>query len=95
MGRGDVGAHTTPSPEDFSDDGYVETASRFAGKLAFLTQATFGAVGKAALQHFTHKAMVKASLRVIKAMLNDIKPRFIPAGGYLRGRLRQGRWAGP
>ena len=66
-------------------------ASRLAGKLAFLTQATFGAVGKAALQplysrshstspHTTDELTnaLRAALNAIHAMLRDIQPRFLP-----------------
>ena len=65
-------------------------ASRLAGKLAFLTQATFGAVGKAALQplyshshdtspHTTDELSdgLRAALNAIQAMLRDIQPRFL------------------
>ena len=66
-------------------------ASRLAGKLAFLTQATFGAVEKAALQslysrshdtspHTTDELSdgLRAALNAIHAMLRDIQPRFLP-----------------
>ena len=68
-------------------------ASRLAGKLAFLTQATFGAVGKAALQplysrshdtspHATDELSdgLRAALNAIHAMLRDIQPRSSSAG---------------
>ena len=75
-------------------------ASRLAGKLAFLTQATFGAVGKAALQPLYSRShdtspnttdelsdSLRAALNAIHAMLHDIQPA-------LRGRLRQDRREG-
>ena len=66
-------------------------AGRLAGKLSFLTQAVFGAVGRSALQpvyarsHNTQtdddqslSAGLRSALYALTHILNDIKPRFLP-----------------
>ena len=66
-------------------------ASRLAGKLAFLTQAVFGSVGRSAMQplyarsHDTstgadHRLSdgLRSAMKAIHHMLSNITPRFIP-----------------
>ena len=66
-------------------------AGGLAGRLSFLTQAVFGAVGRSALQpvyarsHNTQtdddqslSAELRSALYALAHMLNDIKPRFLP-----------------
>ena len=68
-----------------------QEASRLAGKLAFLTQAVFGSVGKAAIQPLyarshdttaenddTLSVGLRSSLKAIQHMLVNVTPRFIP-----------------
>ena len=66
-------------------------AQRLAGKLTFLTQATFGAVGKAALKPVYARASdtsatsddelsvgLRSALRALAALLRRVQPRFFP-----------------
>ena len=66
-------------------------AGRLAGKLSFLTQAVFGAVGRAALQpvyataHNTQtdedqslSTGLRSALYALAHILDDVKPRFLP-----------------
>ena len=68
-------------------------AQRLSGKLGFLTQAVFGAVGRAAIQPIHKRAAQPArtdanltpklvdALLASAALLDHIQPRFVPYGG--------------
>ena len=84
-----VEVHSSAPPHDASLT--PPEAGRLAGKLSFLTQAVFGAVGRSALQpvyarsHNTQtdddqslSAALQSALYALAHMLNDIKPRFLP-----------------
>ena len=68
-----------------------EEAHRLAGRLAFLTQAMFGSVGRAALSPMYARSNdtaasedarlstgLRAALRALLALLANVEPRFIP-----------------
>ena len=68
-----------------------EVARKLAGRLNFITQATFGALGKAALKPVYSRAHdaaaststglsagLRAALMALEALLADIQPRVIP-----------------
>ena len=67
-----------------------QEAGCLAGKLSFLTQAVFGAVGRSALQPIyarshntqaddqTLSVGLRSALSALALMLNDIRPRFLP-----------------
>ena len=74
-----------------TDEMTPEVAGKLAGRLNFITQATFGALGKAALKPVYSRAHdaaasassglsagLRAALRALKALLADIQPRVIP-----------------
>ena len=74
-----------------TDEMTPEVAGKLAGRLNFITQATFGALGKAALKPVYSRAHdaaastssglsagLRAALMALKALLADIQPRVIP-----------------
>ena len=74
-----------------TDEMTPEVAGKLAGRLNFITQATFGALGKAALKPVYSRAHdaaaststglsagLRAALMALEALLADIQPRVIP-----------------
>ena len=103
MAVGEEGVVLKPTPERIkkvtatidealrTDEMTPEVAGKLAGRLNFITQATFGALGKAALKPVYSRAHdaaastssglsagLRAALRALKTLLTDIQPRVIP-----------------